>query len=597
MSLSNYFKKSHLFLFLWGIIITLWKYKFGVGDQLDHLLFVYKALDKSFLLNDPYIQSIDGFSVRTYFTALTVLLTKILPLEIVYFFLTTLSNLTLVFGTYTLAYKLTNNTASALLAPVLVGSLTLVYMGDGTTLFLNGLSPAGLVFSLFPWALVLMLSGKVIKAMIICGIMSLLHISMGFMAGFILLAAYPFLQKKNISWKTLFAGIAMLFGFSMITLIPYFFERGDSIASEMFMDIYVRFRAPHHLLYAYVFTKETIIRASLFFTGSAVSAYLLYKYKIIRSSRGLFLMAIAGVIIDLNILGFLLVGWLNHPLGAMLQAMRYFSFLKYLAIILIACFLGQLIYKRQWLSVLYLSLSLLSPVLTGAMFTFYLIQTQFKKYSYFPWVGLVLCLGYLLNKQFSPETWVYTLGLLLVVVAYKVSLRWNILIYSVVISLLVIKILLPIEPAEKQSWSSQNFQPDIWGESILNDVKSVCSFVEENTPNEALFMAPPGMLEMRVFGKRALLSNFKAIPFKANEMLAWYERIQDCYGATNALGFAAEQELIERYKRVDIQLLVENRKRYGVSHAILFAETPMAWPVLYSNEHFKVIEITGFDSD
>jgi hypothetical protein len=85
------------------------------------------------------------------------------------------------------------------------------------------------------------------------------------------------------------------------------------------------------------------------------------------------------------------------------------------------------------------------------------------------------------------------------------------------------------------------------------------------TPPESMFMIPPGMTEFRLFGKRAIVADWKAIPFRADEILQWYERMNDLAGGTNPRSTKAAEG---GYQSLEGQKLEKVVEKYNVNFIV-----------------------------
>ena len=116
-------------------------------------------------------------------------------------------------------------------------------------------------------------------------------------------------------------------------------------------------------------------------------------------------------------------------------------------------------------------------------------------------------------------------------------------------------------------------------------------WARDHAPPDALFAAPPDFGAFRLVGRRALLVDWKSLPFDDAAMRGWHERLVASYGETDRGGFAARRELDEAWRRVDDATLGALAARYGVDHALLYRETRTALPVLHENASLKIVAL------
>lgn len=97
--------------------------------------------------------------------------------------------------------------------------------------------------------------------------------------------------------------------------------------------------------------------------------------------------------------------------------------------------------------------------------------------------------------------------------------------------------------------------------------RSVSEFYQwvKTTPPESMFMVPPGMNEFRLFGERAVVADWKAIPLRPNEIQQWYERMNDLAGGTNP---RSAKEAEEGYRSLEGRQLEEVIAKYNVDFIV-----------------------------
>lgn len=117
--------------------------------------------------------------------------------------------------------------------------------------------------------------------------------------------------------------------------------------------------------------------------------------------------------------------------------------------------------------------------------------------------------------------------------------------------------------------------------------------VAEHTPVGALLVAPPQFGLLRIIGERALVVDFKSIPFQDMQMREWRERMRVVYGDVDGGGFVAAAALENAYRSVADAHLLMLAGRYGATHALLYAETATSLPILYENGSYRLVSLVG----
>ncbi|MGH0028601.1 MAG: DUF6798 domain-containing protein, partial [Myxococcota bacterium] len=116
-------------------------------------------------------------------------------------------------------------------------------------------------------------------------------------------------------------------------------------------------------------------------------------------------------------------------------------------------------------------------------------------------------------------------------------------------------------------------------------------FAKQALPRDAVVHVPPGLGSFRLLAERAVVVDFKALPFAEHALREWKSRIADAYGVEDGGGFPALERMDENHRQVDDAQLAEIAARYGASYAVLYAETRTERPVLYENDVYKLIEL------
>jgi hypothetical protein len=142
-------------------------------------------------------------------------------------------------------------------------------------------------------------------------------------------------------------------------------------------------------------------------------------------------------------------------------------------------------------------------------------------------------------------------------------------------------------------------RPIVSTDDLQGEVADAARAAAAHSPPDAIFIAPPSFGILRIVGQRALVVDFEAIPFQDEPMREWRERIRTVYGQVQAGGHAAREALDGAYRATSDARLLAAAERYGASHAVLYRETPTAFPELYVNRVYRVVrlvpsvEVTG----
>src|SRR5262249_39165922 len=107
-----------------------------------------------------------------------------------------------------------------------------------------------------------------------------------------------------------------------------------------------------------------------------------------------------------------------------------------------------------------------------------------------------------------------------------------------------------------------------------------------------VLLTPPSFGLLRLLAERSLVVDFKLFPFGDRDMVSWFERLRDCYGQVASQGFDAAVEMDRHYHRIPDARLADIHRKYGASHAVLYAATRTNYPVLASTETLKLVTLS-----
>jgi hypothetical protein len=114
-----------------------------------------------------------------------------------------------------------------------------------------------------------------------------------------------------------------------------------------------------------------------------------------------------------------------------------------------------------------------------------------------------------------------------------------------------------------------------------------------HTPEDAIFVVPPAFGALRIVGRRAIVVDFKAIPLQDGAMREWRDRIRFVYGEVEGGGIPALARLDQAYRSVTDSHLLEIAARYGATHALVYADSTTALPVIYADSSYKVVRLSS----
>jgi hypothetical protein len=125
----------------------------------------------------------------------------------------------------------------------------------------------------------------------------------------------------------------------------------------------------------------------------------------------------------------------------------------------------------------------------------------------------------------------------------------------------------------------------------VDDDARVARWSRAHTPVDAVFVIPPGLGSFRLIAERAVVVDYKSLPFGASAMRTWYQRMLALYGPVSAGGFPGLRQMEENYARLSDPEIARLNARFGAAYAVLYARTPTTRAALYRNATFQIVQL------
>ncbi|MFY0630035.1 MAG: hypothetical protein JXR05_06610 [Flavobacteriaceae bacterium] len=332
-----------------GLIATLINYSFGSNDQIEQLPIIYRFLDSDYLINDFFVNSNDGYSPRYFYTVLIVFLTKFVSIPTLFFTGTLLSNMSVSLLTFLTAKKLFKTNLSGIIAAALVMTVPTIAIGSAYYTYTARFSPTALVFPLLLLSFYFLINKKLILSLLVTGIISILHVLIGFEYGILFLGISIIMdirEKRNLKllWRKVLLGVGLLI-FLLPNLIPYY-ETNSFIEPSSFIEILANFRHPHHYILSSILTGKEIIKLLVF---SSLFILLFYSWRkgIKDQVHAIQIQTIAIVLVSLSIISWFFTEVMPSKLIVSLQLLRLLDILKWITILLIANSISNWCYRKN----------------------------------------------------------------------------------------------------------------------------------------------------------------------------------------------------------------------------------------------------------
>jgi hypothetical protein len=585
-----------------GLITTILHYTgFGVGDHIEQIPLILRTMNPQFLSRDFFLNVSQGSMARFGYTqCIAQLAGGAFNLPLLFLFLTAAANCAIALITFQFARKRFKGSDTAgILAAAFVMSVQTFYLGWSTTIYRPTLVPTTLAIPLLLAALQAAYEKDVFLSMMCCGVAAVLHPVLGLELGALILTS-AFLAEclctrgvpKDI-WRSILPGTFLIGLVAILLLLPQLAQ--SSIESTEFVKIMAYFRHPHHYRLSY-FDPLDVVEAGAFFLGLTLLIQDQEK-KGPSGERGL-TAAFACLIALALLMGTLFTELLPNRLWVTAQVFRLVYFLKWLGLVLAAGWVTT--HRRPPAQKNLLLAGILHPLAFGLA----LASQRARRV----WSGKHLWAEKLLSPTtliipvvalvtLKPGSWnaAALLGAYLLFIQagryFSTSALRISLVAIMAVAILTLGLhnhlpymnqLAPIQTLAKAANGKMDIELD-------PDAVDIAMFARTNTPENSLFLTPPYWGQFRLLARRAIVVDFKAFPFTDQGILAWYQRILDCYGRPKERGFDMQPELENFYYWMNDEKRLALQKTYGFTHAVLYSDTPTSLPIIYKNSHYLLI--------
>jgi hypothetical protein len=591
-----------------GALPTVMNYTFGIGDHIEQLPIVMRAIDPSFLRADFFTNASAAIGPRTYYAHFIALLARAAALHYVYFALALLVNTLVAWITYLFAKDVHDGSRLAgLFAVCGAMSLTGFRLGSAANIYEWSLVPAVLAMPLILGAVWAGLRRRPLLSAGLAGMASLLHPLLGLETAGILwitqLALLLMERRRHGLPETELRKLALALGvivvFASFNIVPY--AGMERISTERFIDIAARFRHPHHYLPS-TFDVEDYLNTGAFLLSAGL-AWWAWRRKVGPQSeivRGALIVVMIVLLLCLG--GYVFVELIPTRIWTMAQTFRLLVLVKWLGWVVMLGVIARLIDRPERRFEGYvLAISLATPH-----------TMVFAHLAWFSWdwlrgplrflrtlldPGPVLLLVALLLLRFPPPfdaTAIYAVAILAAVIIHRWPKTHS---YPLILAGVSAVLILTLGFGESalirnvEGLLGRSIHPQIKLEALSGDAVDMARYAAEQTPDDSIFLTPPGMGEFRYLAQRAIVVDFGAFPFQDLAMLEWKSRINECYDYPDQTGWDALQEMKLKYRIIKDDEIRDLSSRYGIDHAVLDRRTGTEFPVLYENSNYKVIKL------
>jgi hypothetical protein len=568
---KHYVNKISIVIYI-GVLVVLrilyGGYTFGLSDSIDHLPLVYRMIDPSYLSYDFRINMGDLFGPRYYFSRVLSGLATFIPLYTVFFLSTVLVITFIAIITYKMSKLLVAESKPIipLVSVLLVLTITPVYeFGD---LVSDYLKPSFLTKPLAFACIFFAFKRKPVLSAIFGSIAAIFHPTLGLeTVAFAFLIEFIFIMvriknkeldgTKNIlhAMTPLFISVILvLLFFLAFWVLPYMRSLNQfKLEETRFLEI-ILFRTSRTTLPSAIPIKAYLS------AGMLLPVFFLLLIKEYRRDHDTKVLAILGMLLTLVIV--CIIGLLfakSSRLWVTARPCRMLFLLAWLAIILIP-FLVSRNKSSIWIFLTALILSAFSYILGQARLIPLLILSSF--------FILYLALSY---HNITNRT------------------RFAVLAsFSLFIAADAVFNIVTIKPLDK-------LRPKLSLQTDLNDdAIEIANFVAANTPENAVFLTPPDFGSFRLIANRAIVADWKSMPFQDIGMDGWWERMQDCYGVIPETDRKKiNTRMYSNYREISDSTLEYLSQKYGITYAVLYSQTQTGYRLVFASKDLKLVSLAS----
>jgi len=586
-------------------------YRFGFGNQTEQFPLVLRYIDPGYLTGDFYVETGAVFNPRFYYAKAIAFLCHFASLPVVIFALVVCVNAGIAFVTYRAAREvLDGSRLTGWVASILALSVSSFQLGSVSDIRFMDFQPGSMAI---PWALTSLwmgLTGRPVKAGAFASIATVWHPLYGAETGALALvgavahsllaldgertlaARLRALRGPMLGGAVLAASALVLWG------LPGLAEKHERLTAAEVIGIFARFRAPHHYLPSTFAFREYLAFAA--FTASAGLAFRAFWSETGRRRRDLALLAPTAAILLACVCGYLFVEVWPTNVAASAQVFRMMYAYKWLGYLLVARLIAHNIEAGDAGSRL---LGFTALLATGTAHPTVLLITTVASCAraalgariaalrgpLFPVAcaaaSLVLAVRYGMLREALMA------GAGAAALACFTFVRRNGAVRLLGTAFAGALVVTALWNRTARFSRIAALSPILSADDDRSDEADVERWVRSHVANHAVFVTPPALGSFRLVAHRAMIADFKSIPLRAAAMREWYDRMTWLYGPVEGTGFAARDHMDRNYQQITDERLTAAARRYGASHALLYASTPSSREPLYRNGTFKVVEL------
>jgi hypothetical protein len=115
------------------------------------------------------------------------------------------------------------------------------------------------------------------------------------------------------------------------------------------------------------------------------------------------------------------------------------------------------------------------------------------------------------------------------------------------------------------------------------------------TDKDALFITPCSVDELKYYGRRSAVVDYKALTHSKSFIRDWTSRFNDVYSVdpltSKVISFDAMRLADEHYRQLNTEKVSELQKKYGITHILMYNTTSLPYKTVAANEVYTIYEL------
>jgi len=588
-----------LFATLAGVVATLvGNYVYGENAFLEIIPMVRAVMDPSYLPGDMVAEAARSFGPRFYSVHLIAALATPATLPVVLFILTVVTNVAIAVVVALFARDLFKSNVAGMVAAAFAMSVSTFDLGSSPSLFTSQVVSDRLAWPLGVLAVWASLRHRPLWSGLAAGVASLMHPVLGAEIGVLSLGASTLVllredsQLRRRELVGIVGGLAVFGALFLATVVPY--ADAAHIPFEEYQQIELA-RSAHELAPS-EFPLIEWIKALLFFVGVALAWKSVRRRGAPSDEDSAFLFVFVLGTLAALLLGFVFVEVI--PVKAWWIADTWHRLtpeLAWLGFTIIAGGISLKLSQGRVETGAYLGAVGLSPLSTGLGWLAVWAEEagEPRRIPRQAWraIELVVLVGGVAAVTPARSVVQFLIvGALAAWLMFAPSNARPVASSTIAVGALAVALIgaqtiggLPrvIDEVGPEVLPSQREGPTV----------DIGERVRAATSEDALILIPPNLGDIRITGERAVLVDYKAIPYQEDRMAEWWDRIQAAYHKPEKIGSAALTEMDHNYRSIEDPALTALCERYGIDYAVLYSETPTRFRVVDANSTYTLVDL------